>query len=77
MDLFNKNPFANKSVNPNTKIVGNNVQFDEKKKLENIRENMADLKLKGLKPNSEIQQKQEIKQTNLQERIETLRNLSK
>ena len=75
MNLFNKNPFANKSVNPNTKIVGNNVQFDENKKLENIRENMAELKIQGMKPNPEITK--ETPQSNLQERIETLRNLNK
>ena len=76
MDLFNKNPFANNNANQ-TKIVGNNIQFDEKKKLENIRENMNSLKFPNLNKTNKVNPNQELKQTNLQERIETLRNINK
>ena len=72
MNPFNKNPFANK--NTNTRIVGNNIQFDEKNKIQKIKENLANLKLQhqDLNKNNE-----EIKQPSLQEKIEILRNLNK
>ena len=41
MNPFSKNPFAKQSQN--TRIVGNKFQFDEKKKLETIKENMVKL----------------------------------
>ena len=71
MNLFSKNPFAKST---NTHIVGNNIKFDEKQKLENIKENMNKLKYQTNEP----QQKQnELKPQNLQEKIEFLRNLNK
>ena len=67
MNLFNKNPFANN--NTNTKIVGKKINFDEKQKLENIRENMA--KLKFQKP-QEVPTEQTVK-----EKIDNLKNIDK
>lgn len=73
MNPFNKNPFTNK--NTNTRIIGNNTQFNETQKLENIKENMAKIKFQN---NERIQEiKPEIKQSNLHEKIEFLRNLDK
>ena len=72
MNPFNKNPFATKIEK--TKIVGNNVQFDENKKIENIKENMIKLKLQNNNIN-ELNQKKE--QPNLQEKIDFLRNIEK
>ena len=73
MNPFNKNPFTNK--NTTTRIIGNNIQFNETQKLENIKENMSKIKFQ----NNEIKQeiKSEIKQSNLHEKIEFLRNLDK
>lgn len=76
MNPFNKNPFAN--TNTNTKIVGNNIQFDEKQKLDNIRENMSKLKF----PNQPQQPQKPVEQTpqnpqNLKERMDFLRKLDK
>ena len=42
MNPFNKNPFANK--NTNTRIISNNINFNETQKIENIRENMNKIK---------------------------------
>jgi len=72
MNPFSKNPFANK--NTNTHIVGNKIQFDEKQKLENIKENMTKLKFQN---KEEISQNQQLKQPNLQEKIDFLRKLDK
>ena len=73
MNPFNKNPFANK--NTNTRIISNNINFNETQKIENIRENMNKIKFQ----NNQIQQeiKPEMKQPNLQEKIDFLRNLDK
>ncbi len=70
MNPFNKNPFAKTT---NTRIVGNNIQFDEKQKLENIRENMNKLKLN--KPNETMPG--ENQQLNIKERIDNLKNIDK
>lgn len=70
MNPFNKNPFA--KPNENTRIVGNNIQFDEKKKLENIRENMNKLKYN---PNQTVPG--ETEQLNVKERIDNLKNLDR
>lgn len=69
MNPFNKNPFIK---NTNSKIIGNNIQFDEKQKIEKIKETMLKTKL--------IDNEQEKKisnQPNLQEKIEFLRNMDK
>ena len=71
MNPFNKNPFA--KTNQNTHIVGNNIQFDEKKKLENIRENMNKLKFKN--PNETVPV--EDTQLNVKERIDNLKNIDR
>ena len=71
MNPFQKNPFA--KTNTNTHIVGNKIQFDEKQKIENIKENMNKLKFQNKAP--EI--KQETQNQNLQDRIDFLRNINK
>lgn len=68
MNTFNKNPFAKTK---NTQIVGNNIKFDEKKKIENIVENMNKLKY-----NKEMVS-EENNQLNVKERIDNLKNLDK
>lgn len=73
MNPFNKNPFANK--NTNTRIISNNINFNETQKIENIRENMNKIKLQNNQIKPEI--KPEMKQPNLQEKIDFLRNLDK
>jgi hypothetical protein len=73
MNPFNKNPFANK--NTNTRIISNNINFNETQKIENIRENMNKIKFQNNQIKPEI--KQEMKQPNLQEKIDFLRNLDK
>ena len=73
MNPFNKNPFANK--NTNTRIISNNINFNETQKIENIRENMNKIKFQNNQRKPEI--KQEMKQPNLQEKIDFLRNLDK
>ena len=45
MNPFNKNPFANK--NTNTRIISNNINFNETQKIENIRENMNKIKFQN------------------------------
>lgn len=72
MNPFSKNPFANK--NTNTHIVGNNIRFDENQKIENIKENMTKLKFQK---KEESNNNQQLKQPNLQERIDFLRKLDK
>jgi hypothetical protein len=72
MNPFNKNPFTNK--NSNTHIVGNKIQFDEKQKLENIKENMTKLKYQNEEQKLNNQQ---LKQPNLQEKIDFLRKIDK
>ena len=67
MNQFSKNPFANKE--PNTHIVGKNIKFDEKQKIEKIKENMIKLQFQN--------QEQNLKQTNLKEKIDFLRKLDK
>ena len=73
MNPFNKNPFENK--NTNTRIISNNINFNETQKIENIRENMNKIKFQNNQIKPEI--KQEMKQPNLQEKIDFLRNLDK
>lgn len=73
MNPFNKNPFANK--NTNTRIISNNINFNETQKIENIRENMNKIKFQNNQIKPEI--KPEMKQPNLQEKIDFLRNLDK
>ncbi len=69
MNPFSKNPFA--KSNQNTRIVGNKINFDEKKKIENIAENMNRLKY-----NREIVST-ENNQLSVKDRIENLKNLDK
>lgn len=78
MNPFNKNPFANSNT-PSTKIVGNNVQFNEKQKLENIRENMAKLKFQNHTPQTPQpeQPNQQVNSQNLKEQMDFLRKLDK
>jgi hypothetical protein len=72
MNLFNKNPFI--SPNKNTRIVGNNINFDEKKKLEDIKETMAKLKIQTPQQPTPEEPKKEI---NLKEKIDILKNINK
>ena len=72
MNPFNKNPFSNN--NTNTHIVGNNIHFDEKKKLENIKENMT--KLKFSKPIAEEQKKEETP-LSVKDKINLLKNINR
>lgn len=72
MNPFQKNPFVS---NSNSKVVGYNPEFDEKKKIENIRENMA--KLKFLKPTvSENNKKEEIT-LSVNDKVNLLKNINK
>ncbi len=70
MNPFNKNPFINKKE---TKIVGNNIQFDEKQKIENIRENMNKLKFNIQETKVPIEDNQQ----NVKDRIDNLKNLER
>ena len=72
MNPFQKNPFANK--NTTTKIVGYNKQFDEKKKLEDIKGNMV--KLKYQKP---IIKEEPVKreQLNVNQKVNILKNIDR
>jgi len=70
MNPFNKNPFVN---NTDTRIVGNNINFNEKQKLENIKEKMT--KLKFQKP-QEVP-KEDSKIPNVKDKIDNLKNLDK
>ena len=70
MNLFNKNPFA--KTDTNTRIVGNNIQFDETKKLENIRESMNKLKYNNKNETVPVED-----QTNIKEKIDNLKNLDR
>lgn len=65
MNLFSKNPFA--KTNENTRIVGNKFQFDEKKKIETIKENMVKLQY----------QKEEYEEPNVNDKINNLKDLEK
>lgn len=65
MNPFSKNPFAKQ--NQNTRIVGNKFQFDEKKKLETIKENMVKLQY----------QKEEPQQFDVNDKINNLKDLEK
>ena len=65
MNLFSKNPFA--KTNENTRIVGNKFQFDEKKKIETIKENMVKLQY----------QKEEYEEPNVNEKINNLKDIEK
>ena len=67
MNPFSKNPFANKETN--TRIVGNNIKFDEKQKIENIKENMIKRQFQN--------KEQNLEQNNLKEKIDFLRKLDK
>ncbi len=68
MNPFQKNPFT--QIN-NTKIAGNNIHFDEKKKIEKIKENMNRLKY----------QREEVpdqeKAISTKEKIDILKNLDR
>lgn len=77
MNLFSKNPFASK--NSNTRIVGNNVTFDEKQKLENIKENMAKLKFQNsdLGKNDLEENVKSESSNDLKSRIDFMRNINK
>ena len=65
MNLFSKNPFA--KTNENTRIVGNKFQFDEKKKIEKLKENMVKLQY----------QKEEYEEPNVNEKINNLKDIEK
>ena len=69
MNPFSKNPFA--KTNQNTRIVGNNIKYNEKKKIENIVENMTKLKYNSEKVSTEENQ------LSVKERIDNLKNLDK
>lgn len=69
MNIFNKNPFA--KTNQNTRIVGNKINFDEKKKIENIAENMNKLKYNKERVSTENND------LSVKDRIENLKNLDK
>lgn len=71
MNPFQKNPFQK---NSQTKIIGYNKTFDEKQKLENIRENMA--KLKFSKPVITEQNKEE-KIISTKDKIDLLKNINR
>lgn len=71
MNPFNKNPFIK---NTNSKIIGNNIQFDEKQKIEKIKENMLKIKLNN---QQETIINNQTDQQNLQEKIDFLRNMEK
>lgn len=73
MNPFQKNPFINKETT--AKIVGYNKQFDEKKKIEDIKENMT--KLKYAKPITNDEPKQEQKPLSFKERVDLLKNINK
>lgn len=68
MNPFSKNPFAKTR---DAHIVGNNIKYDEKKKIENIVENMNKLKY-----NKDIVS-DENNQLSVKERIDNLKNLNK
>ena len=68
MNPFSKNPFEKKK---NTHIVGNNIKYDENKKIENIVENMNKLKYNSEKVSVEENQ------LSVKERIDNLKNLDK
>lgn len=69
MNTFSKNPFA--KTNQNTHIVGKNIQYDEKKKIENIVENMNKIKYNRERVSVEDNQ------LNVKERIDNLKNLDR
>ncbi len=69
MNPFNKNPFVS---NTNTKIVGNKINFDEKQKIENIKEKMAKLKYKA---SHEVPEN--TYQPSVKEKIENLKNIDR
>lgn len=68
MNSFSKNPFAKTR---DTRIVGNNIKYDENKKIENIVENMNKLKYNSEKVSVEENQ------LSVKERIDNLKNLDK
>ena len=70
MNPFQKNPFIS---NSSSSIKGYNPQFDEKKKLDKIRDDMA--KTKFIKP---VQEKTiEKKELSKNEKVGFLRNINK
>jgi len=73
MNPFQKNPFVNREST--TRIVGYNKQYDEKKKIENIKENMT--KLKFARPITIVEPKQEKKTLSFNEKIDLLKNINK
>lgn len=73
MNLFQKNPFANKISQ--TKIAGKNPIMDEAKKLENIKEKM--IKLKFQKQQIQTPQKTDPQKLTVKDKIDILRNINK
>ena len=67
MNPFQKNPFV-KNIQP--KIIGNYKQFDEKQKISNIRESMANTKIENLN-----QKEKEIPNLSVNEKINLLKNI--
>lgn len=70
MNPFQKNPFIS---NSSSTIKGFNPLFDEKKKLDNIRENMA--KNKFMKPMQE--EKLEKEELSVNEKVNLLKNIDR
>jgi len=73
MNLFQKNPFAN---NTQTRIVGKNINIDEKQKIENIKKTMLNLKFQKNEPKID-NQNQTISQPSTKEKIDILRNINR
>lgn len=69
MNPFSKNPFT-KQNQPH--IVGKNINIDENKKIENIKEKMMKLKY-----DREERVSIENNQSNIKERIDNLKNIDK
>lgn len=74
MNPFNKNPFANTN---NTKIVGNNIHFDEKQKLDSIKEKMAKLKFQTTQEVPEEKPQNNQQEQSLADKIDNLKNINR
>lgn len=72
MMQFHKNPFAQKQKS--TKIISNIPKFNEKQKLDDIKENMLNL---NFKKNIEQPQKMESKPLSIKQKIDILKNINK
>lgn len=68
MNPFQKNPFVK---NNNTQIKGYNQEFQEKNKIEQIKQNMNNIKIKPME-----KQENQRPQMTVSEKIEALRNIN-